>query len=85
MSNTKPPSSRQPFALSRRSVIYDKVNPTDFLKLDITYACEQCSHFDTENERCTIGYDCSLHRRKAQLKMYELSGRMAFCRFCEID
>lgn len=67
--------------------------PIDFLKYDFTFACEQCSHFAPNNDPqkesggglCTIGYSTEPHRREANLKSYELSGRMAFCRFLEVD
>lgn len=81
----KQPTKKQAFKSSRRSVIFDKIHPADYLGLDIIYACEQCSHFDSEGQRCTIGYEASLHLKAVQDKMYELSGRVAFCRFCEID
>ncbi len=70
---------------SRRSLILDPVHPTDHRELSYTYCCEQCSHFCVETESCTIGYEAKLHRQKRQLELYELTGRMAFCRFMEID
>ncbi len=74
-----------PFKSSRKGIIYDKVNPSDFLKLDITYACEQCTHFDLEEKACTFGYNANYHMRAPQLESFSVSGRMAFCRFSEID
>lgn len=68
-----------------KSLILDPVNPTDYLQLNIVYACEHCSHFDSEGESCTIGYEAHLHRLEHQRRLYELTGRMAFCRFMEID
>ena len=70
---------------SRRSLILDPIHPQDFMGLSFTYACEQCSHFDGITETCTIGYDSTKHRQATQLKLYDLTGRMAFCRFMEID
>ncbi len=81
-------SDRNPdhdFPSSRRSLILDRVHPQNFMNMPFTYACEQCSHFDDLTLTCTIGYDASKHRKAAQLKCYELTGRMAFCRFMEID
>ncbi len=69
----------------RRSVIMDPIHPKDFRELDVIYACEQCSHFAPATQSCTIGYDASKHLREVQLKNYELYGRVAFCRFSEID
>lgn len=70
---------------SRRSLILDPIHPQDFNHIAFTYCCEQCSHFDEATGSCTIGYDASKHRRADQLKLYDLTGRMAFCRFMEID
>ena len=73
----------------KRSLILDPIHPRDWRELRIIYACEQCVHYD-ENEptvarRCTIGYDASMHVKEAQDKTYRLTGRVAFCRFTEID
>lgn len=68
-----------------KGLILDPVHPQDFNQLNFIYACEQCSHFDQETQSCTIGYDANLHMQKKQLELYELCGRMAFCRFSEID
>lgn len=70
---------------SNRSLILDPVHPTDFNHLNIIYACEQCTHFAPDTELCTIGYESRLHRKERQLELYNLCGRMAFCRFMEID
>ena len=70
---------------SKRSLILDPIQPTDYLNLNITYACEQCSHFAEETGTCSIGYDARLHRLKRQQELYEQTGRVAFCRFLEID
>lgn len=69
----------------RPSIIFDPVNPTDYRTLNIQYSCEQCSHFDPQNLSCTIGYPTRAHRREQQEKTYFLTGRMAICRFLEID
>ncbi|MEO0335917.1 MAG: hypothetical protein AAF202_05975 [Pseudomonadota bacterium] len=76
---------KDPIRASRRSVIKDKIDPREFQSLNLIYCCEQCSHFDAPNNTCTIGYDSSKHLRKVQLHDYYLSGRMAQCRFGEID
>ncbi len=79
-------SMREPTKpLVRRSVILDPIHPKDFRELDIIFACEQCSHFAPESQSCAIGYDASKHLRAVQLKSYALLGRVAFCRFSEID
>ena len=69
----------------RRSLILDPIHPRDYRELDIIHCCEQCSHFDFANESCTLGYVAAPHQRENQRKLYELCGRWAFCRFCEID
>jgi hypothetical protein len=69
----------------KRSLILDKIHPKDWRELNIIYTCEQCSHFDEIGQSCTIGYDASLHRKAKQDALYNLTGRVAFCRFTEID
>jgi len=69
----------------RRSIVYDPIHPTDFINQNVVFYCEQCSHYSLSDNRCTIGYNAELHVKKAQTEMYELSGRVAFCRFSEID
>lgn len=81
----QPSSFDREIPSSRRSLILDPVHPTDFRQLNFTYCCEQCSHFNQETAACTIGYESRHHLRDHQLKTYELTGRMAFCRFQEID
>lgn len=79
----KPPPPTPPGI--KRSVILDPIHPRDFRTLNIIYSCEQCSHFDSENKACTIGYDASKHMKKTQDYLYNLTGKVAFCRFVEID
>ncbi len=73
------------FSSSRRSVIADRVHPRDFHKDNMMYCCEQCSHFKPSDETCTLGFPAYLHLRRHQLKKYETTGHMTFCRFLEID
>jgi len=63
----------------------DPIHPKDWRELNLIYYCEQCSHYDENGRRCTIGYDSSVHDKKAQDSAYERTGRVAFCRFMEID
>jgi|GEM_PF-712944 len=67
----------------RTSIRFDTINPSDYLKYDFRMACEDCSHFD--GEACSLGYASKWHRRDFQIKSYELSGKIALCRFMEID
>lgn len=76
------PKARTPRRL-RTSIRFDTVNPTDYLKYDFRTACEDCTHFDGKG--CSQGYESKWHRRDFQTKSYELSGKVALCRFLEID
>ncbi len=78
-------NSKTSISSSRRSLILDRVNPTDFLHLDMIYYCEQCSHFDSDQKECTIGYLAEHHLKENQDRLYNLTGRIAYCRFLEID
>ena len=78
-------SKKRSFRSSKRGVIRDPINPGMFNSMNIMYCCEQCSHFDADNEFCTIGYDASKHLKRVQMHWYNLSGRMAACRFQEVD
>ncbi len=69
----------------RTSIRFDGINPTDYLKYDHRFSCEDCTHFNRETEKCTLGYETKWHRKEFQNKSYELSGKMALCRFIEID
>lgn len=69
----------------RQSIKKDRVHPSDFMSLNIPYACEDCSHFNPELKTCTIGFWTKNHLRQQQLKSYFMSGEMAVCRFMEID
>lgn len=67
------------------SIKRDGVHPRDWLMFNKPWACEDCSHFDEARGSCTLGYNPSPHLRETQRKSYELSGKIAFCRFLEID
>ena len=75
----------------RASIRHDPVHPVDYLKYRFLSACEDCTHFanhtndSTDTEVCTLGYNSKPHRRSVQVKSYELSGKMALCRFIEVD
>ncbi len=69
----------------RPSIKKDKVNAHDYQNYDHRFSCDDCSHFDSDNTRCTLGY-ISVHHRKAQQNIdFLMSGQLAFCRFHEID
>jgi hypothetical protein len=69
----------------RKGIKLDRVHPEDFLKTNMIYCCEQCSHYDPAGDACTLGYQTRLHKKEIQLQRFYLNGHMAFCRFIEID
>ncbi|MCB0421003.1 MAG: hypothetical protein KDD61_08405 [Bdellovibrionales bacterium] len=69
----------------RKSIKLDPINPRDFRELNIIYCCEQCSFHNPGANVCTMGFYCKKHERKAQLETYDKTGKMAYCRFLEID
>lgn len=68
----------------RMGIKLDRVDGRDFMRFDLVYACEQCSHYSFSERRCTMGY-LAQHTREKQLELYNRTGFMAFCRFLEID
>ncbi len=78
---TTPPTPKR----LRQTIRFDAMNPSDYLKYEFRFACEDCAHFDAVSEKCTLGYNSQWHRKDFQKKSYELSGKMALCRFLEID
>ena len=69
----------------RATIKKDVMSASDYLKYDFRFACEECSHFASESGACTIGYNTAPHRKAQQQHDFELGGRMAQCRFHEID
>jgi hypothetical protein len=69
----------------RRRLILDAIEPQYWGKLEVTYYCEQCSYYIPESEGCTMGLPTAPHRKEQQQKTYELTGRVAFCRYLEVD
>ncbi len=69
----------------RASIKKDRVSPSDFLRYDFRSSCEDCSHFNSLKILCTLGYNTSPHLKAQQLYDYEVSGKIAQCRFLEID
>lgn len=63
----------------------DYVYPHDYNSFSIAASCECCSHFDRDAIKCTIGYNAQNHLASRQAYTYHLSGRIAFCRFIELD
>lgn len=69
----------------RPSIKFDPMTAKDYLKYDFRFACEDCSHFSSDSKLCTIGYHTKWHLKDFQKKSFELGGKMALCRFIEID
>lgn len=67
------------------SIKLDRVQASDYLKYNFRHACEHCSHFDDVKILCTIGCEHRPHLYEEQMKTFHLTGRMALCRFLEID
>lgn len=67
------------------SIKADTVNPSDWIKYDFRSACEDCSHFKFSDLTCTLGYNTKFHREQIQQEQFFLSGKIAQCRFLEID
>lgn len=68
----------------RMGIKLDRVDPRDFMGMNLIYACEQCSHYSASEARCSMGY-VPQHTLSQQLELYNRTGFMAFCRFLEID
>ena len=77
----KPNTPKRP----RPSIRRDTINPRDYLKYKFPSACEDCTHFKASTAHCTLGYEPKWHRREFQTAEYERTGKMALCRFLEID
>ena len=78
------PTFRTPKRLGP-SIKRDVVSAADYLKYDHRWSCDDCTHFDGVKEVCTISYNCAPHRKAEQERSFFLSGKIAFCRFHEID
>lgn len=80
-----PKSKNQSPPRLRAAIKKDMVRPGDYMQYDTRFSCEDCSHFDSDNTLCTIGYNPQHHLKAVQEHQYLLAGNMAFCRFLEID
>ena len=70
---------------SKRGLILDPVSPADFRRHNLVYACEQCSYYALDEKECMMGYESEKHDHKEQMRLYNLYGKMAFCRYMEVD
>ncbi len=78
------PRQKRSHKRPRKSIFLDRIHPQDFMRFNFMFCCEQCSHFDPAKLICTMGYQAQ-HQRASQLSKYNLTGKMALCRFMEID
>jgi ribosomal protein L32 len=67
------------------SIKKDVIQASDYLKYNLPMSCEECSHFKSSHETCTLGLPTEHHLKRNQEKSYLLSGKIALCRFQEID
>jgi hypothetical protein len=69
----------------RTTIKRDPIPAYAYLHIPQCNACEDCSHFKTSNATCTLGNTTKWHLRDFQKKEYERTGKIAICRFMEID
>lgn len=80
------PKAASPYQNKRvkRGLRMDRVRAEDLKKYNPAFFCDDCGHYDRKRHHCTMGYS-PLHTRAEQEAEFDLTGTMAFCRFCEID
>lgn len=78
------PASKSPKRLGS-SIRKDAIHPADYNRYKLPWACEDCSHFKSAGESCTLGFPTAPHLRRNQILSYNLSGKVALCRLQEID
>lgn len=81
---TSNPKAKTPKRI-RPSIRHDTVAPGDLLYRNFARSCEECTHFKASDKTCTLGYHTIHHLRATQDAAYTNGGRMALCRFMEID
>jgi len=67
------------------SIRRDGIPAWAYLKIHQTIACEDCSHFKHSDSSCTLGNMTSYHLAEFQKAEFERTGKVALCRFMEID
>jgi ribosomal protein L32 len=82
-STPKPASPYQNMRV-KRGLRTDRIRPEDLKLYNPAFFCDDCGHYDRKRHVCTMGY-FPVHTRAEQEAQYDLTGTMAFCRFCEID
>jgi len=69
----------------KKNIIKERVKAFDFNSMNLQFSCENCSFFMSTSKTCNLGYNTKPHLHENQVKLYEQSGRLTFCRFLEID
>lgn len=69
----------------RASIRRDGISPWDFQNRQHAMACEDCTHFKTSDKTCTLGNITKWHLKEFQRLEYARTGKVALCRFMEID
>ncbi len=85
MDNVKKMGPRQTPKRINQSIKRDTVSAHDYNAYDHRWSCDECTHFNSAAETCTLGYETSHHRLAEQKRSFEISGKIAFCRFHELD
>lgn len=88
MQDTKKNGLKNAVKSSKRigsSIKKDAINPQAYNRYKLPYSCEDCSHFKSANESCTLGMPTEQHLKRNQIISYNLSGKVALCRLQEID
>jgi hypothetical protein len=90
MSKSMTPTKKKPTPKrTQQSIRHDAIKAHDYLNYTLPWSCEDCSHYDptgnNNNGSCTFGYHVKWHKKDYQIYSYELRGKMALCRFQEID
>jgi len=67
------------------SILKEGINAADYNIYKLPFSCEDCSHFKSADQSCTLGMPTEPHLRKNQIHSYNLSGKIALCRIQEID
>jgi hypothetical protein len=66
-------------------IIKDRISKEQYERYNYSCACEDCTHFDATDEKCTFGFPTLPFLRRTQIKDIAETGKAAFCRAIEID
>jgi hypothetical protein len=85
MNNVNEPRNKKASRPPKASIRRDGIPAWAYQSLRLTIACEDCTHFKRSDLSCTIGYLTSHHLKAFQEVEYNRTGKVALCRFMEID